>query len=539
MSRRRGPPPPAPLEGDPVLQVDAMDLDGQGVARAPDGRVVFIEGALPGERVRMVVQRRKERWVAGPMTALEQPSPLRVTPPCPHFGLHAGACGGCKVQHLEPSAQVAIKQRVLEDQLERVGRVRPDRILPAIAGPSLGYRDRARLTVRYVEKKGDVLIGFHERASRYVADMTACRVLPPTVESLLRPLRALLMGMDARSQIPQIEVAVGRSRPRGQDAEGHFTAPLGDQRVTVIALVLRVLQPLSEADIARLHAFAQQHAVQWWLQPKGPDSIALLDDAGAAAPAGATDARSAQLAYDLDEFDVHMPFRPTDFTQVNPQINAVLVGRALRLLQVEPGSRVIDWFCGLGNFSLPLARRVGASGQVLGIEGSATLVDRARDNARRNGLDHAQFDVSNLFEMTPQALYALQQRHGVAQRWLVDPPRDGAYALVQALAALCGAPLLKSGHVVLQRSRGVEDLVADAAPDSPEAPELADFTPPPGWQPPQRIVYVSCNPATLARDTDVLVHGAGYRLVSAGVINMFPHTAHVESMAVFERPAMP
>ena len=451
---------PSPI--DLSLRVDSLDLEGQGIARRPDGKVVFIEGALPGERVTVQVHRRKNQWEQGVMQALWQAAALRVTPRCPHFGLHAGACGGCKMQHLEPSAQVAAKQRVLEDNLWHLGKVKPETMLAPIHGPFWGYRHRARLSVRHVVKKGQVLIGFHERKSRYIADMHSCAILPPAISDLLLPLRELIAGMNARDTCPQIELACGDR---------------------VVALVLRHLEPLVESDRLRLRDFANAHpGVQWWLQPKGPDTVHLLD------PGGPT------LAYSLPEFGLRMPFRPTDFTQVNTAINQVLVGTALRCLQVKPTERVIDWFCGLGNFTLPLATQTE---QVLGIEGSTALVERAAQNAALNApaLRKApQFLARNLFEMTPEMLVA----DGVADKWLIDPPREGAFALVKALADLNQSP-------------------------------RAD------WQRPERVVYVSCNPATLARDAGLMVHQAGYRCTHAGVVNMFPHTAHVESMAVFER----
>jgi len=446
-------------EQDEWLTVESLDLEAQGVARRADGKVVFIEGALPGEQVRVNVGRRKNNWEQGHLVALRRESSQRVRPGCPHFGLHAGACGGCKMQHLHPAAQVAVKQRVLEDNLWHLAKVRAETLLRPIEGPAWGYRDRARLSVRHVAKKGTVLVGFHERKSAYVADMQVCPVLPPKVSAMLMPLRELIGRMDQRDRLPQIELAAGD---------------------TVTALVLRHLEPLSDADLARLREFGAAHGVQWWLQPKGPETVHLLDAGGEA------------LAYRLDEFGLRMPFKPTDFTQVNPHINRVLVGRALRLLAPQADERVIDWFCGLGNFTLPLATKARA---VLGIEGSATLVARARENAHANGLAaRTDFQVRNLFELTAAELVAC----GEAQKWLVDPPREGAFALAKALAELHAAP-------------------------------------PDGWQPPARIVYVSCNPATLARDAGLLVHQAGYRCTLAGVVNMFPHTAHVESMAVFDR----
>lgn len=445
------------------LKVDSIDLEAQGVARNGEGKVVFIEGALPGEEVQVQVGRRKNQWEQGTMIALRHESPLRARPACPHFGLHAGACGGCKMQHLDVSAQVAVKQRALEDNLQHLAKLRPERMLRPIEGPAWGYRYRARLSVRYVPKKGVVLVGFHERKSRYVADMQVCPVLPPKVSGMLMPLRQLIGTMDQRDRLPQIELAIGERN------EG-----------LVIALVLRHLAPLSQADLERLAAFGQRHGVQWWLQPQGPDSVHRLDNDGP------------ELAYALPEYGLLMPFKPTDFTQVNHHINRVLVARAIGLLAPQRGERVIDWFCGLGNFTLPIAT---LAREVLGIEGSETLVQRSRENARRNGLeDRAHFTARNLFELTADDLVA----YGQTDKWLVDPPREGAFALAKALADLHAAPR-------------------------------------PGWAPPQRIVYVSCNPSTLARDAGLLVHQAGYRCTAAGAINMFPHTAHVESMAVFDR----
>jgi len=449
------------MAADEWLTVDSLDLEAQGVARKSDGKVVFIEGALPGEVVTCSTGRSKNNWEQGTMTALRRESSQRVRPTCPHFGLHAGACGGCKMQHLHPQAQVAIKQRVLEDNLWHLAKVRPEQVLRPIEGPAWSYRHRARLSVRHVAKKGTVLVGFHERKSRYVADMQVCPVLPDKMSRMLMPLRALIGAMDQRDRLPQIELAVGEQ---------------------VTALVLRHLEPLGQADLQRLREFGAEHGVQWWLQSKGPDSVRRLDETGP------------ELAYALPEFGIHLPFRPTDFTQVNAAINGVLVGRALRLLEVQPDERVIDWFCGLGNFSLPLATQAA---RVLGIEGSEALVQRARDNAVHNGLAaKTRFEAHDLFDFSAADLVA----QGSADKWLVDPPREGAFALAKALAELHAAP-------------------------------TAD------WVPPRRIVYVSCNPATLARDAGLLVHQAGYRCAQAGAVNMFPHTAHVESIAVFDRDA--
>ena len=460
------------------LEIESLDLEAQGVAHKSDGKVVFVEGALPFERVSASTYRKKNNWEQANLTVIHRESSQRVRPGCPHFGLHSGACGGCKMQHLHVGAQVAVKQRVLEDNLWHLGKVKPEMLLRPIEGPTWGYRYRARLSVRYVIKKGIVLVGFHERKSRYVADMEVCPVLPPHVSALLMPLRALITSLDARDTCPQIELACGDS---------------------VTALVLRHMEPLSDEDLVRLRSFAAEQGVQWWLQSKGPDTVRLLDEGGE------------PLAYALPEFGITMPFKPTDFTQVNPHINRVLVSRALRLLDVQPHERVIDWFCGLGNFTLPLATQAR---EVLGIEGSEALVARSRENYDKNSalrqerqaLAATKFVARNLFEMTPEMLV----QDGVADKWLVDPPRDGAFALAQALAD------------IEQARRGAEGT----AP----LPAGAEH-----WTPPRRIVYVSCNPATLARDAGLLVNLAGYRCTAAGMVNMFPHTAHVESMAVFDR----
>ncbi len=506
-SRKKNPnaAPPAPaLNADgsvkiypppPKLYVESLDLEAQGIAhRVSDdpadednGKVVFIEGALPFETVSVNIHRKKNNWEAGTVTTIHKESSLRVTPGCPHFGLHQGACGGCKMQHLDAAAQVAVKARALEDQLWHLAKVKPEVVLRPISGPSWGYRYRARLSVRYVIKKGEVLIGFHERKSRYVADIQSCAILVPHVSAMLMPLRALIASLDARETCPQIELACGDS---------------------VTALVLRHLEPLSEGDVAKLRSFAVQHGVQWWMQAKGPETVKLLDEGGEV------------LSYALPDFGISMPFKPTDFTQVNPQINRVLVTRALRLLDVQKHERVIDWFCGLGNFTLPLATQAR---EVLGIEGSDTLVQRATDNLQQNMKTNTalaqqnvagaatQFVARNLFEMTGQMLIA----DGAADKWLVDPPREGAFALVKALADL---------HQ--QRTGQAVDVEEGKA-----APIPGDLS---SWTPPKRIVYVSCNPATLARDAGLLVHKAGYRCSAAGMVNMFPHTAHVESMAVFD-----
>ena len=453
------------------FSIESLDLQAKGIAHRADGKVLFIEGALPFERVLANVYRKKPSFEQATTIRVLKESSQRVRPGCAHFGLHAGACGGCKMQHMHAEGQVAVKQRALEDALWHLGKVKAATMLRPISGPVWGYRHRARLSVRHVHKKGVVLVGFHERNSRYVADIQSCQVLAPHVSDMLLPLRELIGSLQARETCPQIELACG-------DA--------------VTALVLRHLEPLSPGDLDLLRAFARRyahkHAIEWWLQAKGPETVRLLDGT------------SSSLSYALPEFGIHMPFKPTDFTQVNAQVNQVLVARALRLLEARQDERVIDWFCGLGNFSLPLATRAA---QVLGLEGSEALVARARDNLAlnqaatqgRGRLAPVRFAVSNLFELTAQALIEL----GSASKWLVDPPREGAFALAKALADI----------------------------------RLGQYEPG-SWSPPKRIVYVSCNPATLARDAGLLVHQAGYQCSAAGVVNMFPHTAHVESMAVFD-----
>lgn len=432
-----------------TLEIESLDLEGQGVAHH-DGKVVFVQGALPGEQVLARITRRKPTFDKARIERVLRPSSQRTEPPCPHFGV----CGGCAMQHLEPAAQVAVKQRALEDALKHLGKVHPAQILPALQGPATGYRHRARLSVRLVPKKGGVLVGFRERNSSYVADMQQCLVLPPHVSALLLPLRELVGGLSRPDRIPQIEVAAG-------------------DQTTVF--VLRHLEPLTDADLQRLRDFGMRHHIDWWLQPKGPDSAYPLDPA-----------RIDALAYALPAYGLRMHFRPTDFTQVNPYINQVMVSRALALLQPGPDDRVADMFCGLGNFSLPLATQAR---QVVGYEGSPILVARARDDAMRQGLEaRASFAECNLFEIDAEWLGS----QGRFDLMLIDPPREGALALAHALSSMGSS------------------------------------------QRPRRLVYVSCNPATLARDAGILHHVGGWRLSAAGAVNMFPHTAHVESMAVFE-----
>jgi len=433
-------------------------MDAQGVGRATaedgsDGKVIFVEGALPGERVLYASFRKKAAFEQALLIKILRESVMRTRPKCPYFS----KCGGCSMQHLDVRAQIAVKQRVLEDNLAHIGKLHAETIYRPIHGPSWGYRYRARLAVRLIAGKGGALVGFHEKKSSFVADMETCDVLHPNVSALLMPLRLLVRDLSIRDRVPQIEVAVGAE---------------------ITALVLRILEPLTQADEALLRTFANTHGVQFWLQPKGPETAYPFYPLGQ------------ELAYTLPEFGIRMPFKPTDFTQVNHQINRVLVSRALRLLAAQRTDRVLDLFCGIGNFTLPLAR---VAREVVGIEGSAGLTERALENARTNGVhEHTSFACRNLFEITADDFRSL----GPFDKILIDPPREGALAVSKALGEIA-----QSGEGVL----------------------------------PKRIVYVSCNPATLARDAGVLVRDAGYRMKGAGVVNMFPHTSHVESIALFER----
>lgn len=438
---------------NPTTIIESLDQEGRGVART-DGKAIFITGALPGEKVTYQSTMRKPSYEFANVVDILKPSNLRVTPKCVHFGV----CGGCAMQHLEFSAQVAAKQRLLEKDLWHIGRIKPETMLPPIYGPAWGYRHKARLRVKYVPPKGRVLVGFNERATRFVADIKSCQVLPPAISALIVPLQELIIQLTLRDSIPQIELAVGE----------HSTV-----------LVFRIMDALEEKDKPLLRAFADQHNVQVWTQTKGPDTVKPFHP-----PAGE------QLSYTLPEFNLRYPFNPTEFTQVNPHINRVMIRSAMQLLQPQAQERIADFFCGLGNFTLPIARS-GAS--VFGMEGSSALVQRAKDSAALNGLAaQVSFQEADIFDMTADSLAAL----GHFDKWLIDPPRDGAMALIKALADANTA----------QHARN-----------------------------PQRIVYVSCNPATLARDASLLVQQKGYRLKAAGVINMFPHTSHVESIAWFEK----
>ena len=429
-----------------AVVIESLDQEGRGIAHA-DGKVIFIEGALTGEVVSYASYRKKPAFELAQMTQLHKAASIRVEPKCAHYGV----CGGCSMQHLDTRVQVAVKQRILEDSLARIGRVKPESILPAIYGQSWGYRERARISAKYVIKKEKMLVGFHEKRSSFVADMQNCEILAPKIAGLIQPLATLIEGLSVRDKLPQIEVAVGEH---------------------VDALVLRIMAPLSAEDEAALRAFADEHTIQFWLQTKGPETIAPFYPLDAPA-----------LSYSLPEFGIVMPFAPSEFTQVNSELNRVMISRAIRLLNPQKNERIADFFCGLGNFTLPIAR---SGAQVLGVEGSDALVKRAAQNAVSNDLSgNTEFQAMNLFEMGEALLAGM----GKFDKWLIDPPRDGAMELVKAIT-----------------------------------PEIA----------PERIVYVSCNPATLARDAFELVQ-RGYILKSAGVMNMFPQTSHVESIAVFER----
>ena len=446
------------------LEIESVDLEAQGIAHH-DGKVVFVAGALAGERVDAQVLRERPSYIKAQAVAWHRHSPDRVTPQCPHYGV----CGGCSIQHASPEAQMAYKQRVLEDTLWHIGRLRPEEVLPPLRGPSFGYRSRARLSVRWVDKKGGLLIGFRERASSYVAQMDTCPVLVPQASALLPALRDCLAQLSIAREIPQVELAAGEEQ---------------------MVWVLRVMAEPSEEDLERLRAFASRHTVSLWLQAGGPQTAHRLAGASVSAP----------LTYRLGAANLTMPFSPVDFTQVNFPINRALVDRAVRLLDPQPGDRVADFFCGLGNFSLPLAQRAKT---VCGVEGSAALVAQAQANAEALGFaEKVQFRQANLFE--PMAAWLAQE--GPFDRILIDPPREGAQALCEALAQ--------------------QNAAAEA--------DLEVLSEAGGQRVTRRLVMVSCNPATLARDAAILVHQGQWRLRQAGVVNMFPQTAHVESIAVFE-----
>ncbi|MGD8590553.1 MAG: 23S rRNA (uracil(1939)-C(5))-methyltransferase RlmD [Chromatiales bacterium] len=434
------------LPQDPVeARIESITHDAKGVTHI-DGKATFIHGSLPGERVRFVYTEQRRKYDQGRVVEVLEASPERVEPRCRQFGI----CGGCSLQHQASEAQVQVKQQALLDALRHIGKVSPAELLPPLVNDSpWGYRRKARLGVRYVPKKGGTLVGFRERNSSFVAEVETCHILHPRVGELLPALSKLIDGLSIRDRIPQIEMAMGDS---------------------VCVLIFRLLAPPSEQDIAQLLAFGPPHEVVIYVQEAGPESIRPLRG------------EALDLFYQLPDFDLTLHFLPSDFTQVNSDINRRMVHRAVDLLELEAADRVLDLFCGLGNFTLPLARRAG---EVTGVEGDAGLVARARDNAQRNHIANCRFYTANLYAELDNEPW-LQDHFNKA---LLDPPRSGAQEIL---------PLLPR--------RGVE-----------------------------RLVYVSCYPGTLARDAGILVHELGYRLLSAGVMDMFPHTAHVESIALFAR----
>jgi 23S rRNA (uracil1939-C5)-methyltransferase len=430
-----------------MLDIESVDLEGQGVART-DGKVIFVENALPGERVLARIVKRGTRFDRAISTRIIKASSGRVSPQCSYFGV----CGGCSMQHMDAAMQLAVKQRVLEDQLWHLARIKPQHMLAPIAGPAWAYRHRARLSVRDVIKKGEVLVGFHERSSSYVAQMNSCQVLTEEASGLIPPLKRLIESLSIRQRVPQIELAQGSK---------------------VLALVFRVLDPPDAFDLDKLKSFGDHHRLEIWLQSKGPDSIQLIHPAESA------------LSYRLRDFALDYPFRPTDFTQVNHLVNEVLVRKAVRLLDLNVEDEVLDLFCGLGNFSLAIA---SVAARVTGVEGSETLIRRAQTIAVSQGLSsRVNFVTANLFTLSDDHWLAFRR----FKKILIDPPREGAQQVCELIAKQASKP--------------------------------------------GRIVYISCNPATLARDAAILVHQADYILESAGVANMFPQTSHVESVAVFTR----
>lgn len=422
--------------------VVALSHDGEGIVRA--GKTTLVAGALPGETIEFRRWRRHRQYDEGRLARVLQPAPDRVAPRCAHFDI----CGGCALQHLDPARQLELKQQQLVESLERIARLTPPRWLDPIRSVPWSYRRRARLGVKYVAKKGRVLVGFRERTSHLIASIERCEVLAEPVGSLITPLAQLIEGLSIRERLPQIEVAVGES---------------------ATALVLRVLSPPDARDLAALREFEARQGVSFFLQSGGPETVQALTPPGP------------PLSYRLPDAGLRLEFSPTDFIQVNATANRALVQSACELLELRDDSNVLDLFCGLGNFSLALARRAG---RVVGVEGDAALVERARSNARENGIAHAQFHVADLTATDPSAPWLRERFSHV----LLDPPRAGARELLPHLARLA----------------------------------------------PQRLLYVSCHPGTLARDLGLLVHEHGFRLLAAGVVDMFPHTAHVESVAVLQ-----
>lgn len=434
--------------------VTDLTHDAEGVIRGADihegpgaGKTVFIAGALPGERVSYRRRGFHKSHDEAELVEVLEASAHRVTPRCAHFGV----CGGCALQHLDPAAQLAAKQKELAGNLQRIGNVQPATWLPPLLGPQWNYRRRARLSSRFVIKKGRSLVGFREKQGKYVADVQRCEVLAEPVGPMVGALGELLTSMERRESLPQIEVSLS-------DGEN--------------VLVVRVLDPLPEGDLDKLRAFEKAHGLRILLQPGGLDTVAPLTS-------GPVD-----LHYRLDAFDLRLDFGSTDFVQVNGAINQAMVARAVELLEVSATDRVLDLYCGLGNFTLPLARKAA---EVVGVEGEAGLINRARANAAANGIGNAQFHVADLSIAPDKALPWMRARY---DKVLLDPPRVGAREVLSAVAHLK----------------------------------------------PRRVVYISCHTGSLARDLGVLTHELGFRLRAAGVLDMFPHTTHVESMAVLEGP---
>ena len=429
-------------------RIETLSDDGRGIAHV-DERTVFVSQALPGEVVRFQYTRYSNKLTEAKVVEVVEASTDRVEARCPVFGV----CGGCNQQHIDHDAQIAIRQRALLQQLERIGKLQPETVLPPLTGPVWQYRHKARLGVRYVAKKDKALVGFRERGSSFITDTPRCDILHPSVGGILDELSVLIGGMQARQYIPQIEVAVGDNQT---------------------VLVFRHLVELEQGDRDRLQAFAEQHNIVCLLQAGKPDQLEALHPA-----------RPEPLYYHIDNGDIRIEFAPADFTQVNPELNRNMLAQAIELMQLEADDEVLDLFSGLGNFSLPMAKRCKS---VTGVEGAASMVKKARDNAALNNIDNVSFVCADLY--SDEITYApwLKQPYN---KVLLDPPRSGAAEII---------PLLVKNK-------------------------------------PERIVYVSCHPATLARDAGMLVNDHGYRCVSAGVMDMFPHTAHVESIAVFEKQA--
>jgi 23S rRNA (uracil1939-C5)-methyltransferase len=432
-------------------RIAGLTHEGEGVVHG--GKTAFVAGALPGEQVRFRRTRRHRQHDEAQLLEVLEPSAGRVVPRCVHFGV----CGGCALQHLEPQRQLEAKDGELRDVLTRVARVTPQHWLDPLGGPVWGYRRRARLGAKFVHKKDTVVVGFRERAAPYVAQLASCEVLAPPAGALIAPLAALLTRLTIREHVPQIEVAVADN---------------------ATALVLRILRPLADQDRALLAEFSATHGVRLFLQPAGLDSVHELDTPGSAGSAPQL------LHYRLPGFGLELQFAPTDFIQVNGAVNQSLVTRAVELLEPTSSAVVLDLFCGLGNFTLPLAR---SAGHVVGVEGDGALVERGRANARHNRIDNAEFHSTDLAAPAPATAPWLQHRY---THVLLDPPRTGARALLTTLAQLA----------------------------------------------PARVLYISCHPGSLARDLGVLVHEHGFALAAAGVVDMFPHTAHVESLALLTGP---